>query len=1425
MSVSRYVPVFAGGLALAAAIFASGAAQAQTPTDPRNQCGALSSGAATCSDRAYGIGIQYDAADGWGNGVAGDVALTVTGGSSTTITSPVTARGIWGSGIVVRTAEQTDGSTRTIALTVGSGSNAVAIRQSTNTLTGGLHNTGVVVHQRGGGADATTVTLGSGVTIGASGTPMKKYGVHVLVENSGNSATHTITSAAAIHSVGFGLLMDNRGSGDSAVTNTGSITTAATGGTTGQQSGIRVLDWTGTRGDDRTADTTTTVTNSGSVTARAANAHGIHVDADGLGLYGVAHSGTISVSGRDGHGIHVQASYHAGTAGSEAVEVESSGAITTTGAGGHGILVDSASNSGGEAGDGDIAVTTTGGAIATTGAGAHGIHVGSAGDGGVTVTNAAAIEAGASSSSGIHVGKNPANEGDIAIVNSGAIDAGQYGIVVWYGGESDVSIRNSGAISGATPAVVGIHVDQAGVGDVTIRNSADVTGSAQGIFARNTEGGTEGGGAVTVTHSAGEVAGGTGSGIDASIGRWRSEDDADSPAPNSEATVRVEVTGGTVKGSETRGRVAVAATNNEGGSIEVSVSKGAALEAQHNAGIFAYMSDRQNTGGRIDIDQGGAITAAKGVYASVPRASAAGETRAADDQPLIDVAWTGTFTEAGRAATVTLNNVAHAVESAQEAQAGAAGLRGAAYSAGIDAEVMSWRVLNRVATRGDDPGPFADAAAVTALFDDGADAATKARAAAIVARFRAVLEDGALGTIPGADDIDTDGTAGYSDAEIEAYLGEDDAARRTLLRDALARHLSEREAAVLRALAANDNAGLETALAAVTGATDAWKREVRLLAGRRNVGDVRVAMTAGSISSRGDGIRAWFASPHDDNGAISVTVAEGTTVTGGAAGIYVANAGTGLSIAKKYTPPEIHDAEANRDKGPDDLVALPTYRNQVVRVDGTVTGGTDAAVHLDGGGALIVGRTGKLIGGSSGQAILVNDPAPAVIYIDGEAAGGEGAADDAAVRLTGGGTVVVGLTGRVRANGADFAIRLDRPEGDATPTAVVVHAESGRAARFTQESVGAALMRIAGGVTVTGAGAGIVGDRAVVQVVETTTVNGREVTTGYVLDGGAPLDAQGNPTVPAELPPEAFRCDLAGDERCRLYEALPSALLAMNGLPDRAARMSAARDGAGAWALVEAGGGKWVAGRAASANLSYDLSRYGVRAGADMGAAGENTRFGVAAHGVRGSAKTPSSGKAKLSGVGFGVYAEAAFEDGVQLDVQAATSWYDVDVEAPLARKDDVRGRGHAVSLELGRRIAATDNMTLVPRAGLLWSDATLGGFDEVTTNNALAGAAVTVEDAESLTGSVGLGVESTAARGMRLFGALDVSHEFSGKAETSVSGTALKSSPKKTALRVGVGGVFDLGGGASLSGTANYATAGGGTREFGGGLSLDVRF
>ena len=136
-------------------------------------------------------------------------------------------------------------------------------------------------------------------------------------------------------------------------------------------------------------------------------------------------------------------------------------------------------------------------------------------------------------------------------------------------------------------------------------------------------------------------------------------------------------------------------------------------------------------------------------------------------------------------------------------------------------------------------------------------------------------------------------------------------------------------------------------------------------------------------------------------------MAAGTTVSGAMAGIYVANAGRGADGVLK----------------------------QSVTVDGTVRGGTDAAVHLVGGGRLMVGKMGRVLAGSSGVAVLVNEPGPAHLTIDGVVRGGRGGA--AAVHLTGGGTVVVGTSGRVEANGATWAIQgggTDSSRGGVTLT-------------------------------------------------------------------------------------------------------------------------------------------------------------------------------------------------------------------------------------------------------------------------------------------------------------------------------------------------------------------------------------------------------
>ncbi len=155
--------------------------------------------------------------------------------------------------------------------------------------------------------------------------------------------------------------------------------------------------------------------------------------------------------------------------------------------------------------------------------------------------------------------------------------------------------------------------------------------------------------------------------------------------------------------------------------------------------------------------------------------------------------------------------------------------------------------------------------------------------------------------------------------------------------------LSAAERAVLEAVLTGS--GLEAALAALPAAyTDEYKNEARKHARSYNAGDIQVDVTGGTIVSDGDGVHARYVLTHDRNGAISVTVADGARITGERNGIYVGSAGAA--------------EEGN-------------FRAQSVTVNGRVTGGTGAGVHMAGGGRLTVGRTGR-IGATSGIGVLAD---------------------------------------------------------------------------------------------------------------------------------------------------------------------------------------------------------------------------------------------------------------------------------------------------------------------------------------------------------------------------------------------------------------------------------------------------------------------
>ena len=1515
------------------------------------------------------------------------------------------------------------------------------------------------------GGISVTIGAGARVTAGLAG---------VYVANAGRAVT--VTNGGTITADTYGIHVVKPGtSGDVTITSTGGSITADT------QAGIHVTN----------AGGAVRVTNGGTIRA---GTHGIHVVKTGT-------SGDVTITSTGGSiTADTQAGIHVTNAGG-AVRVESGGTIR---AGAHGIHV---ANAGGA-----VTVTNAGTVTADT----HGIHVANAG-GAVSVTNSGTLRAGSSDAYGIHVADA---DGDVTVTNSGTVTAGTYGIHVDKSESStgDVTITTTGgAITTTAPDGVGIYPkDNADhTGTLTVTNGGDVTAPTYGIRVDRL-----GAGAVTVTNTGGTVLGGSAPGVFAA----NKEGDA--------SEVRVAVEGGRVR-STGRNSPAVHAWNRGRGGLDLRIDTEARVLSRHAAGVLAVLgTDAGNDAGRVAVVQGGTMEGRTGVYARVVRASAEGETRAAADQPLIDVTWTGAFSH-GTEATVAPDDVGRfgAASAGQmlgfdrETVAGklvADSVRWGA-PAGIEAQVLSWREVAEVVATGDDPGEIADDAARLLVFDTRptADAALRARSEALVEQARAVLDNEEVVVEAGsvlarliADTIETDGTAGLSDEEIADYLSDDDAVSRTGLRTFLAQGLSEGEKAILAAVAAGDGEGVDDALEAAgftddpADDTDYWSR-VQALLERYNVGDIRVAMNGGSIVSRGDGIRAYYATPHERNGGIRVTVAKGASVSGAVAGVYVANAGRGLRIPKRYAPAAIRALAGNAGAGEDDLVAIGgldaageaierPWLDQLVSVAGTVRGGTDAAVHLDGGGAVIVEEGGRVLAGASGVAIRVNDPGPAHLYVAGGVKGAKGGV--AAMHLTGGGSVVVVQGGSVQANEAEHAIAggegeeamvsltlatgatayQDEVEGqvegtlegvdpvvrlreyrDGVPTGYptgrltltrggmldtrglplspcpddqardaagecpaplpdsaipvtfgagglqsredgirvwyetddagndgirvavpagasvtgsvagihlenageglmlarrytagykkgdepdelveVTHGEGAGAVPLRDQLVsvagtvtggmeaavhlsgggavlveeggrvhagspgvgilvddeapgpalvyvdgevkgapgGAAVLRLSGGgsvvvglkgrVETNGAERTITGDGEAVEVVlvvddvvlsrgdaeaaharmagtydpgSVAEVRFREddsngVPTGYgrtlpvdrvtgELDTSGLGDGDGRPGGDGgtEL---TFQCEEAFDRRCRMYEALPSMLLAMNALPTWAERRTAAGDGRGGWARVEASRGKWRARKAStSGELGYERSGSVGRAGFDF-LAGESGRLGVSAHALRGKAEMAGVGEVKLGGIGAGV--SATWEaGGFYADAQAAATWYAADLRSYThgrLLKKEATGSGHALGLELGRRMEWGE-VVVTPRAGLGWSQVDYLDFvDLERAGEEEKRARVSVEEAVSLQGRLGVMVERELGTG-RLFGSLDVEQEFSEETEVKVGGTRLETELRPTGVRLGLGGEYAVKEDVVLRATGGWQTHGSGTSGYGGGLEVRIRF
>ncbi len=1345
------------------------------------ECGPAGSNTLTCSNAAYNDGIYYpDSAKLAGSNPTVNIpgrsagSTTITAGSSQAV------------GIHVE-SQATHGFTVNVGGSTGGTAHVVNIVQGTNTNTDANRNNGVYLRQQSNHR-TTTLDVRSGVTIGSSTTPMKQNGIYVdlrpTAASLGVGATAgTITSAATIHAARQGIRVRRETGGTNAattITNTGAIfsgvgNAAATGSYVDRPHGIYHLQG----GTQMTGSVV--VVNSGDITLGGAYT-GILLNKWGAGVMSLDNSGDIAaVAGQTARqGIQFNYNYW-NNRSTAAVTLTNSGDITASE---FGIRLKKLSG-------GDVALTNRG-AITVTGDAAtnegHAIYL---------VDNFIVGDGRTYAQSGHGVAA-----GDVTIVNEGALRSKNHALYVFRPASTangdDLELTNSGDV--VSEDGDGIRLDWGAEGDVTFANGGTSTTSAN------------------------------------VSGRWH--------------------------------------------------------------GIYVGKA------ARIDFDQtAGTITSGRtGVTLQVTRESAMGDTRSADGDgnhvPAIDVAWTGGNVARGtatddqgrfRAATAAQVLAFDRESAAGKAVEGTLHYGGAA---GIEAHALSWRDVAAQAAKGDDPGEIANnAAQMNLLSTTHADS----RRAAILAQFRAALGNDEIAVAaPILTAIGTTATTAASqltDTQIVTYLSTDNGATRTLLRNVLAQGLSDDEKAILRAVATND--GVDAALTAAGFSDDAsdpndyWSL-VKALLDRHNLDDIRVSMTAGSIDSRGDGIRAYYATPNDNNGGISVTIGAGVTVTGAKAGVHVANAGEGLRIRKRYAPKAIRELAGNAAAGEDDLIAIGSlnaagdaietpWLNQLVEVAGTVTGGTDAAVHLSGGGAVLVLEGGEVLAGSSGVGILVNDPGPALVHVGGEVKGGAGG--DAAVHLTGGGSVIVGPNGKVQANGADHAIRGG---GDAATTLtlatdrVITYQEDAaeaknarvegsipgvEAVRFREHRDGVftgyrtplmvtddgmlntgelpprpcppdAPVRGADGVCGTGDGGS--GD-PMGPGTDPGTDPGTGPGTGPGTDPGTgPGDPGTGPgTDPGTggpgAPTPTFSCEDVekdGDRRCRLYEALPSMLLAMNRLPTWAERMSAARDAHGGWAQVAAARGEWRAKKATSpGRLAYDHRRSVGRAGVDL-LAGENGRLGASVHGLRGKAEMAGVGEVELDGVGAGLSA-AWLAGRFYAEAQAQMTSYDVDVKSHThgkMSKKNVHGAGYALGVEVGGRLPV-GGASVTPRAGVAWSRVELAAFTDMERAGGPWRVRVPMEDASGVTGRLGATLEAAAGSSGRLFGSLDVEQGFSDETTVRVGREALRTEARATSLRLEAGGTFALGENVLARVAASWRTSGGGTSEYGGSLGVQVQF
>ncbi len=479
-----------------------------------------------------------------------------------------------------------------------------------------------------------------------------------------------------------------------------------------------------------------------------------------------------------------------------------------------------------------------------------------------------------------------------------------------------------------------------------------------------------------------------------------------------------------------------------------------------------------------------------------------------------------------------------------------------------------------------------------------------------------------------------------------------------------------------------------------------------------------------------------------------------------------------------------------------------------------VAGDAEGMLHVPAGGKVEVAAGGALVGAEDAQgrriAVLAETGALSMT-VDGMVEGAVEARDAGAAS-----TVKVGaggeIDGRVTLAGTGSAIEvngavqsIDVPRG-----AVTVGANG----RIEDRNI------VAERVTITAA-AGESDEEAAQRI-----GGGRIDSSG----GAVVLKREGRADMELRITADG-RIEVGPAPRHRVYEALPSVLLALNALPAHGDRFAAAGAPRGAFARLDAAGGdRHPASSVAQAH--HDYRRFGFEAGIE-GAAGERGVFAISVHHVRGRADVDTDadteaggGRVEITGTGARISGAWLPAENIYVSAQAAATLYETDLDSDVALEGalarDLSGRGYAAGVEIGRRLEL-GRVTLTPRAGADWSMVEMSSFTDSANER------VSLDAGRRITARAGVRAESAALPGGAgaMFATLDLERELSGAMEiTAADRPPFKAEAEATWARLGLGAAHEWADGRiALRANANYAAARHGNRDFSGSASLTVRF